>query len=125
MMDTTNIPRVRPSDLEDQIASEHYFTAAEGCMGASEGAWAAGYSEMGVLNLLTFCVLVLKNGFTVTGESAVVSPELFDAKVGRDVARQAAINKLWPLMGFRLKDRLCAEAHAAESPDPEPGSGPW
>jgi hypothetical protein len=58
--------------------------------------------------LLTFCVLVLRNGFTVTGESACVSPENFDAELGRKIARQNAIAKVWPLMGYALRERLYA-----------------
>ena len=58
------------------------------------------------LNLLTFCVLVLRNGFTVTGESACASPENFDAEIGRQIARQKAVDKIWPLMGYHLKQRL-------------------
>ena len=58
------------------------------------------------LSRLTFCVLVLKNGFTVTGESACASPENFDAEIGRKIARENAINKVWPLMGYELKTKL-------------------
>ena len=58
------------------------------------------------LGLLTFCVLVLNNGFTVTGESACASPENFDAEVGRKIARQNAIQKIWPLMGYELRSRI-------------------
>ena len=60
------------------------------------------------LELLTFCVLVLRNGFTVTGESACASPENFDAVLGRKIARQNAVNKIWPLMGYALKEKLNA-----------------
>lgn len=58
------------------------------------------------LSLLTFCVLVLKNGFTVTGESACASPENFDAEIGRKIARENATQKIWPLMGYELKSKL-------------------
>ena len=58
------------------------------------------------LGLLTFCVLVLKNGFTVTGESACASPENFNAEVGRKIARQNAVSKVWPLMGYELRSKL-------------------
>ena len=58
------------------------------------------------LNLLTFCVLVLRNGFTVTGESACVSPENFDLGEGEKYARENAVNKVWPLMGYELKSKL-------------------
>lgn len=46
------------------------------------------------------------NGFTVTGESACASPENFNAEIGRKIARQNAVDKLWPLLGFRLRDKL-------------------
>jgi hypothetical protein len=58
------------------------------------------------LGLLTFCVLVLRNGFTVTGESACASPENFDAEIGRKIARQNAEQKIWPLIGYHLKQQL-------------------
>ncbi|GHM31555.1 hypothetical protein ECZU45_53420 [Escherichia coli] len=54
----------------------------------------------------TICVLVLCNGFIVTGESACASPENFDAEIGRKVARKNAIEKIWPLEGYLLKQKL-------------------
>lgn len=107
-------PRVTPADLEANIASEHYFTGREGVLGmlAADGVPATSYERANAapaeLDLLTFCVLVLKNGFTVTGESACASPENFDAEIGRKIARENAKQKLWPLMGYALKDRLAA-----------------
>ncbi|SEO64024.1 Gp49 family protein [Pseudomonas sp. Snoq117.2] len=101
-------PRVTPADIEANILSEHYFTAGDGYAGAA----ALTIEEGGViqppeqLDLLTFCVLILQNGFTVTGESACASPENFDAEVGRKIARTNAINKVWPLMGYALKQQL-------------------
>ncbi|WP_396189839.1 Gp49 family protein [Flavobacterium sp.] len=94
-------PRITPSDIEANIVNEHYFTAADGMIGAY------GTAQMNnPLSLLTFCVLVLRNGFTVTGESACASPENFDILIGRKIARDNAINKVWPLMGYELKCRL-------------------
>lgn len=107
-----NAPRVTPADIEANIDSEVYFTAANGAMGASidgEGKWNTHLSPPS-LSLLTFCVLTLKNGFTVTGESACASPENFDAELGRKIARTNAINKIWPLMGYELKQRLANKA---------------
>ncbi|MGE9275220.1 Gp49 family protein [Escherichia coli] len=52
------------------------------------------------------CVPVLRNGFTVTGESACASPENFDAEIGRKIARQNAVNKIWMLEGYLLKQTL-------------------
>ena len=107
-------PRVTPADIEAAIVSEHYFTAREGVLGmlAADGVPPGIYEQANAapqpLGLLTFCVLVLRNGFTVTGESACVSPENFDAEIGRRVARENAISKLWPLLGDALKDKLHA-----------------
>lgn len=102
-------PRVTPADIEANIASEHYFTALDGVDGHFRGGpEAQGVADAGPLSLLTFCVLVLRNGFTVTGESACASPENFDAKLGRMIARQNAVNKVWPLMGYELRSRLAA-----------------
>ena len=104
-------PRVTPADIEANIANEHYFTAADGFIGQKavntiEDAW--DIQAPAPLHLLTFCVLVLRNGFTVTGESACVSRENFDAEIGRKVARENAISKMWPLLGYALKDKLHA-----------------
>lgn len=108
-------PRVTPADLEDEIVGEHYFTASDGIAGAvgrDKLVADEKYPEMdavkGSLELLTFCVLTLRNGFTVTGESACASPENFDAEIGRKIARQKAVEKVWPLLGFRLRDKLAS-----------------
>ena len=102
--------RVTPADIEANIASEHYFTAEDGVVGeermSPEDYFYARIDPQ--LSLLTFCVLVLRNGFTVTGESACASPENFDAEVGRKIARQNAVQKIWPLMGYELRTKLAA-----------------
>lgn len=108
--------RITPPDVEANIVSEHYFTADQGALGArvdpllrrGEAVTLADVpaTEGKALELLTFCVLVLRNGFTVTGESACASPENFDAEIGRKVARQNAIGKVWPLMGYELRSKL-------------------
>jgi len=103
-------PRVTPADIEANIASAHYFTAADGVNGTFIQS-PIGYAPPGALYLLTFCVLVLRNGFTVTGESACASPENFDAELGRKIARANAVNKIWPLMGYELKERLHRGEH--------------
>ena len=107
-------PRVTPADIEANIASEHYFTAADAVRVSEFYNEAAEFveEELGYqpLALLTFCVLVLRNGFTVTGESACASPENFDAELGRKIARQNAVQKLWPLMGYALKEHLAGQA---------------
>jgi hypothetical protein len=55
---------------------------------------------------LTVCRLELKNGFSVTGESAAVSMANFDEEIGRKVARENAREKIWALEGYLLKQKL-------------------
>lgn len=106
-------PRITPADIEANIASDRYFTAADGVLGAYRNGGdvhpnggTPSQSEQQALRLMTFCVLVLRNGFTVTGESACVSPENFDAELGRKIARQNAVAKVWPLMGYELRSKI-------------------
>jgi hypothetical protein len=81
-----NAPRLTPADIDAVIASEQYHVF--------DG------------TTLTVCCLRLRNGFTVTGESAAASPENFDVEIGRKIARQNAREKIWALEGYLLKERL-------------------
>jgi hypothetical protein len=101
-------PRIMPGDIEGNIAIEQYFTAEDGVRGV-RGTPDAGFAPVHEsFGLLTFCVLVLRNGFTVTGESACASPENFDAEIGRKIARANAVQKIWPLMGYELRSNIHA-----------------
>ncbi|WP_175872010.1 Gp49 family protein [Burkholderia sp. BCC0397] len=93
--------RITPAAVADVIAGEYYFTAE-----SAVGGFVVGDEIRSALSLLTFCVLVLRNGFTVTGESACASPENFDAEIGRKIARANAVEKIWQLEGYLLKQRL-------------------
>ena len=44
--------------------------------------------------------------FSITGESACANPENFDAELGLKIARQNAVAKIWPLMGYELRSKL-------------------
>jgi hypothetical protein len=132
-------PRVTPADVEAEIVSEHYFTAADGAcfqwlttdhssaeqrdavQRIAERIRTSSHASISAditansngvvippLALLTFCVLVLRNGYTVVGTSACAAPENFRADVGRAVAREDAVEKVWPLLGFRLRDKLAS-----------------
>ncbi len=108
--------RITPADIEANIKSRHFFTASDGNRGAADRdaqdrlATTYAWQDQPSLGLLTFCVLELQNGFTVTGESACASPENFDAEIGRKIAFENAKQKIWPLMGYELKSRLAAES---------------
>lgn len=111
-------PRVTPADLDAEIAagSVYYFTALEGVIGNQllnnpTGQGHVGGIENGeTLGLITICCIVLANGFKVIGTSAPVSASNFRAEIGRAAAFNKARNELWPLLGFRLADRLHEEA---------------
>lgn len=81
-------PRVTPDRVEEVIAKEQYHIF--------EG------------SQLTVCCLTLRNGFTVTGESACASPGNFNEELGRKIARESAKGKIWALEGYLLKQQLAA-----------------
>ena len=53
----------------------------------------------------TICCLVLRNGFTVIGESACVSAKNFDQEIGRKISKDNAKEKIWALEGYLLKQQ--------------------
>ena len=79
-------PRVTPELLDEVIVSEQYHVFPG--------------------TTFTACLLTLKNGYTVLGESACASPENFNAEIGRKIARANAKNKIWALEGYLLKQKL-------------------
>ena len=81
-------PRVTPQKLEEVIVSEQYHVFPN--------------------STFTACLLTLKNGYTVLGESACASPENFNADLGRKIARDNAKNKIWALEGYLLREKLSA-----------------
>jgi hypothetical protein len=104
-------PRITLAELEANIISEYYFTGADGVNGA-RAIQRNHQSDLDSTDLpdglrtTTFCVIVLRNGMTVTGVSGCISPENFDVEVGCTRARQRAVDSIWPLMGYELKQRL-------------------
>ena len=83
-----NAPRLTPAHIDEQIVGK-YFHVVPG-------------------TTLTLCVLTLKNGFHVTGESAAASPENFDRDIGQKIAFDNARNKIWALEGYLLRSKLAA-----------------
>ncbi|WP_298983413.1 Gp49 family protein [uncultured Roseibium sp.] len=100
-------PRVTLEDIEAEIDSEHCFSALDGVDGYFRGGpEAQAVENASTLKRLTLCVLVLKNGYSVVGQSSPVSSDNYDSKLGRKFARKDAIDKIWPLHGFRLRDKI-------------------
>lgn len=96
-------PRITEKDVQAAIASEHYFTAEQGVKGATH---LIHVNSLVPLSLLTFCVLTLRNGYTVVGQSAYVSAANFNATTGQEIARRNAEAQVWPLLSYALKDNL-------------------
>lgn len=104
-------PQVTPADVEAVIASEHYFTGAQGCIGNVDAVDLSD-AALASLDMLTICALVTRNGHTVTGEAYCADPAKFNAETGRIEARKVAINKLWPMVVYAERERLAAGASA-------------
>jgi hypothetical protein len=81
-----NAPRLTPELIDAAIDSVEYHVFPKTC--------------------LTVCCMTLKNGFTISGDSACASPENFDEKIGQDRAYANARNKIWALEGYLLKQTL-------------------
>jgi hypothetical protein len=78
-------PRVTLGSMEAKIVSEEYVVLD---------------------NVLTICILKMKNGFFVVGESAPASPANFDPELGKKFSYENAIRQLWKLEGYSLRDQL-------------------
>lgn len=102
-------PRVSLSDMEGKIIGEHYFTANDAMQALNQADPDADFPYVHALDLLTICILVMQNGFTIIGKSAPASPENFDPDKGKRFAYEDAIKQLWPLEGYALRDRLTSE----------------
>lgn len=105
-------PRVSLADIEANISTLAYFTAGD----------AVTYlflpeidklvleeddrDNLQSLDVLTICLLVTRNGFTLIGKNAPASPDNFDAELGRKLAYEDAVRQMWPLMGYALRERL-------------------
>ena len=80
-----NAPRLNPEHIESIIKKKQFHRLTD---------------------VLTVCVLTLKNGFTVTGESACASPANYDKAIGEEIALKNATDKVWLLEGYLLKEIL-------------------
>lgn len=100
-------PRITPEHIKSKIVSESYINAGKAVTDSGEP-----FHDS--LRLLTFCVLVLENGFTVTGESACASPKNFNEEIGSKIAYGNAIDKVWLLEGYLLKQNLHEQSQSQE-----------
>jgi hypothetical protein len=97
-------PRVSLLDIERNIAHRFDLTAAQAIANL-------GVDPPASLNVLSICILVTKNGFTVIGKSAPAAEENYDRDLGKRFAFEDAVRQLWPLMGYALRDRLWSDSY--------------
>jgi len=57
----------------------------------------------------TVCVVTMKNGFVVLGSSACADPKQFNKALGEQYSYADAIDKVWPLEGYMLREKLFNE----------------
>ena len=98
-----NAPRLTPDHIDSKIKAVEYILPRDVCK-RDNGVEV--FDAPLPLQTLTFCILTLENGFTVTGESACASPENFDAEIGKKIAYDNAREKIWQLEGYLLKEKL-------------------
>lgn len=108
MIGASPAPSITIEDIESSIAGEYYLTGDELAQASQAHVkpWPVTNEDLGNLHRLTLCILRLRNGYLVMGESACVSAENFNEKRGREAARKDAVNKIWPLMGYELRSKL-------------------
>lgn len=92
-------PRVSLEDRDNNIAGYGVFNVHKALT-------ALGIPALPSTQLLTIAVVTTHNGFTVVGESACAWPANYDEDMGNRLALENAKNKLWPLMGYALKQGL-------------------
>ena len=94
-------PRVSLQSMQEKIVAKHTFIAQDVLKGPLHPS----------LQVLSICILIMENGFTLIGKSAPASPENFNAELGAKLAYEDCIRQLWPLEGYLLRHELyCAGA---------------
>jgi hypothetical protein len=96
-------PRVTPEQIEGQIVGEVYINAYDAALATGAD---TDITVLDKLRTMTLCFLILKNGYTVTGQSACAHPDNFDENIGKKIARDDAVGKIWALEGYVLKSKL-------------------
>lgn len=93
-------PKVTIDQIEGKIRKQYFMNAKAAFNGVP--------NVCEELNNVTVCFLVLNNGFVVVGKSACASAENFEQEVGMKIARENAIEQVWALEGYVLRNHLSA-----------------
>lgn len=55
---------------------------------------------------VTVCLVYLRNGFTIVGQSACVNPDNFDKALGQELAFEDAKQQVYRFLAFRMLDTV-------------------
>ena len=105
---------VSKESIEAKIKSVYYFNGADAVKSAFVNPSALPADDLANLGLTTYCVIILENGFKVTGESACVDPAIYDEQKGRQYAYEKAFDKIWEKEGYLLRQVLHEQAQSQE-----------
>lgn len=87
MSEVTVAPKVTLEDVENEIVAEQYNRIPN--------------------TNITVCTLTLANGQNAVGFNyGSIDPRNFNEKMGKEYSRKGAIEKVWPILGTRLADKL-------------------
>ena len=100
-------PRVTLEGMKAKIAGQYFFTGSTALQGVP-------YHPS--LAILTICILVMENGFTIIGKSAPADAANYNEELGHQFAYEDAIRQLWPLEGYALREQLEAERRSVPQP---------
>lgn len=106
LIEKAKAPRVTELSLLDNIKAQYCFNVLRVLEDGNKANPDNQIPLVPELGVLTFCVIVLKNGFTVTGQSACADPNNYDADIGNRLAFNDAKNKIWAFMGYALKEEI-------------------
>lgn len=84
----------------DLIEDVYYFTALDGAAVNTEYPEGIQEEHFAILNKIVFCVLILKNGFSVSGEGICSKETEFNAEDCMKLAYKEALDKVYPYMIF-------------------------
>lgn len=108
-------PRVSLSDIEQNITCVAFMSGRR-FVDEADAEPISSSVPTPSLDVLTICVLVLHNGFTIIGKSAPADARNFDAELGRKLAYEDAVRQVWPLMGYALREKVAIAETATVKP---------
>nr|DAE61129.1 MAG TPA: hypothetical protein [Caudoviricetes sp.] len=98
---------VTKASIESKIHNVYYINAGAAVKSSDQG-W--NEKDIEELNLVTICIIILENGFKVEGTSACVDPTRYNEEIGQQEAYKNAVEKIWELEGYALKQKLFEDA---------------